>query len=307
MITEALSKEDIGNPALDRSLKRGHQFSPDSHGKRTKSCSSAGLENMEFSHVAVSIPGLTTNMVDFIKNADLKSPDDLSKIILLMAESLTLIQNQNAILISQNKTLSEEVSVLKTSIGDIRAPTLMSKSDEKSWARIVSKSIQAPASQVAIMTAAKLANNSDVRKSSIILKNADLTEKDMTDLERCKLITDECKVNGPISVFRLPQQKGPPLLKISMGSPEDAIKVLSRFQNCREKINFCQKGSVRPDLTKPELIQYRESWKQAIIKNNQEKKRIYTVRDLKVVKIQYKEDQVPWAWEVREEKTNTSR
>ncbi|UMM19185.1 hypothetical protein L5515_014905 [Caenorhabditis briggsae] len=64
----------------------------------------------------------------------------------------------------------------------------------------------------------------------------------------------------------------------------------------KQKIPQFKSATFRPDYSKPELIKHRSAWKEVIRLNNEAKLRIYTVRNLEVVKIPYKDNQSPWPW-----------
>uniref|UniRef100_A0A8R1EFY3 Uncharacterized protein n=1 Tax=Caenorhabditis japonica TaxID=281687 RepID=A0A8R1EFY3_CAEJA len=95
--------------------------------------------------------------------------------------------------------------------------------------------------------------------------------------------------------------EGPPLIKMKFPTKEDASRVLSTFNSVKVKMPELKHFVIRPDLTKEELAKFRSSWKEAISKNNEAKKRLFTVRNLEVVKINYKKDQEPYSWEVRDQ------
>ncbi|PIC21794.1 hypothetical protein B9Z55_026497 [Caenorhabditis nigoni] len=79
----------------------------------------------------------------------------------------------------------------------------------------------------------------------------------------------------------------------------DATKALASFNSIKTRVTGCHNASIRPDLSKPELAKFRESWKEAIKKNNEAGQRIWTVRNLETVKIPYKDGQTPHPWTVR--------
>uniref|UniRef100_A0A8R1DZQ6 Uncharacterized protein n=1 Tax=Caenorhabditis japonica TaxID=281687 RepID=A0A8R1DZQ6_CAEJA len=116
-----------------------------------------------------------------------------------------------------------------------------------------------------------------------------------------KTLASECSITGESSGFRLKTLgNGPPLLKIQFQQKDDALALLSKFEQVKSKVKELQHASARPDLSKPELIKFRESWKKAIALNDKVGKRVYTVRNLEVVKIVYKQGQEPWTWTVKE-------
>ncbi|CAI2299870.1 unnamed protein product [Caenorhabditis sp. 36 PRJEB53466] len=59
------------------------------------------------------------------------------------------------------------------------------------------------------------------------------------------------------------------------------------------------------DYSKPELAKHRQAWNEAIRRNNEVKQRLFTVRNLEVTKIPYKEGQAPWPWVLRPEVSST--
>lgn len=195
-----------------------------------------------------------------------------------------------------NFELIEKVSHLDKNICSLQKH--QSDASKKTFAEAVSKSISGPAAQVSIIRAVEAANNSDLRKCAVVLKKTEQLPENSED-ELLDTVAQMCQIAKPLSVFRIAQRTGPPLLKIQLQTAEDAGKVLSTFFKHRDNIPYCKNASVRPDLSKPELEKFRLAWKEVIMKNNEAEKRMYTVRNLEVVKIKYRENQEPWAWEVR--------
>ncbi|CAP34156.1 Protein CBG16276 [Caenorhabditis briggsae] len=86
----------------------------------------------------------------------------------------------------------------------------------------------------------------------------------------------------------------------TISAPESQITFmraasLANSEDAR-KSNGCLNAFPRPDLSKPELEKYRQSWKTVIQKNNEAGQTIYKVRNLEVVKVVYRENQEPWPW-----------
>uniref|UniRef100_A0A1I7UYZ3 Uncharacterized protein n=1 Tax=Caenorhabditis tropicalis TaxID=1561998 RepID=A0A1I7UYZ3_9PELO len=152
------------------------------------------------------------------------------------------------------------------------------------------------------MKAAALAQQSDSRKCAVIVRNAQFSGDVTADAAIGTLIAKESQIAGEISVFRIPLPNSTPLLKLQTQSPEDARKLLTQSETLKKKIPQFKSATIRPDLSKPELIKYRSAWKEVIRLNNEAKLRIYTVRNFEVVKIPYKDNQSPWPWTVNDPK-----
>uniref|UniRef100_A0A8R1DS06 Uncharacterized protein n=1 Tax=Caenorhabditis japonica TaxID=281687 RepID=A0A8R1DS06_CAEJA len=139
----------------------------------------------------------------------------------------------------------------------------------------------------------------DARKNSVIVRNSEISPDATQDQILGEKIAKECGVSGKVLVFRISVKDKDLLIKTQLENKEEASKMLSTFEANKCKINECRSASVRPNLSKPELVKYRQAWKEAIRLNNEKKLRIFTVRDLEVAKIVYKEGQQPWPWTVR--------
>ncbi|EGT58711.1 hypothetical protein CAEBREN_18502 [Caenorhabditis brenneri] len=222
--------------------------------------------------------------------------EDLAKTLVSMATIVQTLQVQNAELI-------KKIGVLEKEVHELRDQHAKSAPTKKTFADIVSKSFSAPAAQVSLLRAAELAQSVETRKSSVIIRNVDLSSDATNDTEFASKVAKECNVTSTCQVFRIPLKNDvPPLIKLQFNSKEEAEKVLKSFNQVKDKLNGCRNSTARPDLTKPELIKYRQAWKQAIKLNNDAKERIWTVRNLELVRIPYKADQSPWPWTVRENK-----
>ncbi|EGT41720.1 hypothetical protein CAEBREN_12887 [Caenorhabditis brenneri] len=163
--------------------------------------------------------------------------------------------------------------------------------------------MSSPSTQVSLMRAAELAQDCDVRKSAVIIRNTDLSSDQSVLEEFGAKIAAECQVTGKCSVFRIPLKNDlPPLIKVQLPHKQDATKVLKTFESIKGRLNGCRNASVRPDLSKPELAKYRDAWKRAIQLNNEKKQRLYTVRNLEVVKVSYPAGQSPDPWIVKQNK-----
>uniref|UniRef100_A0A8R1HJW8 Uncharacterized protein n=1 Tax=Caenorhabditis japonica TaxID=281687 RepID=A0A8R1HJW8_CAEJA len=188
-----------------------------------------------------------------------------------------------------------KVESLESNMSDL----LKSSTEKKypTYSEIASKSILSPSAQVSIIRATEVALNSETRKSAVIVKNAEVPTDKSKDAEFIKSLSDSCQVSSsPKSIFRIPQKSGPPLLKLQYETIQDATRLLNSFEFKKTNLMFCANASVRPDLSKPELLKYRQAWGEAIKLNNKAKERIYTVRNLEVTKIKYREGQTPYPW-----------
>ncbi|EFO98826.1 hypothetical protein CRE_03490 [Caenorhabditis remanei] len=183
-----------------------------------------------------------------------------------------------------NKDLITEVGLLRKEIVDLKNSVDTSgTSNKKTFAEILSEGLAAPSAQVSFMSAAKLAQDADSRKCAVIVRNAQVSSDSSKDADFAKKIADQCKVSGKCQVFRIKTKSDqPPLLKLKFETMKDASTVMSSFHSVKTLVDGCREATVRPDLSKPELNQYRKSWAQAIQKNNAEGKRIWTVRNLEV-------------------------
>ncbi|EGT31298.1 hypothetical protein CAEBREN_11543 [Caenorhabditis brenneri] len=227
------------------------------------------------------------------------SCEEFVKTLLSMATVIQKLQVQNAELVHEigglNKAVCELKDQLKLQNG--------SSPNKKSFAEMVSKGLSAPAAQVSLLRAAELAQSSESRKSSVILRNVDLSSDTAQDNEFGSKVAKECNVTGSCSVFRIPLRNDAlPLIKLQLQSKEDAVKILSSFETMKKKFNGCQNATARPDYSKPELEKHRMAWKEVIRRNNEAKKRLYTVRNLEVTKIAYKDGQAPYPWVIRQGK-----
>ncbi|EGT53953.1 hypothetical protein CAEBREN_00329 [Caenorhabditis brenneri] len=217
--------------------------------------------------------------------------DELAALVVSMANVVVTLQKQNSELVNEVRLLSNEVKNMRNSF---------ETANKKTFAEIVQKTIASPSAQVTFMNAAKLANESDDRKSSVIIRGAQVSTDMAKDDAFGKSISEECNVTGKCSVFRIsPKDSSPPLLKIHFEDRRDAIKTLTTFNSIKSRVTGCHNATIRQDMSKPELSKFRDSWKQAIKNNNEAGQRIWTVRNLELVRIPYKDNQTPHPWTVR--------
>ncbi|EGT31980.1 hypothetical protein CAEBREN_13496 [Caenorhabditis brenneri] len=239
--------------------------------------------------------------------------NDLASMFKSLSDTITILQTQNLELKDLNNTLSAKVCKLEGHIVTIQDSIKTMSAVSKSYAQVagssstmvktlasaVATTIAAPEAQLSIMKAAGYAQTSDSRKANVLIKNVDLTKEAIEEGDLADQIAAHCGTEKP-TVFRLPLiTKGPPIVKLSFRQKQEAEKVLGLFDSVKDKIQGCLNATPRPDLSKPELVKYRQSWKEAIQKNNEAKARLFTVRNLEVVKIQYKENQQPWPWTIK--------
>uniref|UniRef100_A0A8R1EET6 Uncharacterized protein n=1 Tax=Caenorhabditis japonica TaxID=281687 RepID=A0A8R1EET6_CAEJA len=131
------------------------------------------------------------------------------------------------------------------------------------------KGLTAAPTQLSFLKAAELAQSSEARKSAVIIKNVEASSDNSNDSFIVKSLTSECLITGENSIFRLKTTgNGPPLLKIQFQQKEDALTLLSKFEQMKWKVKELQNASARPDLSKPELSKFRESWRKAIALND---------------------------------------
>uniref|UniRef100_A0A8R1DUD6 Uncharacterized protein n=1 Tax=Caenorhabditis japonica TaxID=281687 RepID=A0A8R1DUD6_CAEJA len=202
--------------------------------------------------------------------------------------------------LTENKALTCKVSQLEKTISEIKNTF----GNKKSFAEVVAAGISLPKSQVSIKSATINASEEEARRSSVVIRHTEANDCDITDVDLTAKLAVECRVSQPVSVFRLRgNPKAPPLLKVQFNSKEEASHVLKTYDSVKENIPALKKSVVRPDLCKSDLAKYRNSWKEAILKNNELKKRVYTVRNLELVQIKYMPDQEPFSWEVRPSRT----
>uniref|UniRef100_A0A8R1HIQ9 Uncharacterized protein n=1 Tax=Caenorhabditis japonica TaxID=281687 RepID=A0A8R1HIQ9_CAEJA len=217
------------------------------------------------------------------------------------------LKNQNGVLLnkvevlqSQNDILANKVTNLETSVGELNGKFGPGVTSTKSFAEALKKGLSAAPTQLSFLKAAELAQSSEERKSAVVIRNVQIDSDATNDSSIVKTLATECQITGESSVFRLKTAgNGPPLLKIQFQQKDDALALLSKFEQVKNKVKELQHASARPDLSRPELIKFRESWRKAIALNDKVEKRIYTVRNLEVVKIAYKQGQEPWTWMVR--------
>ncbi|ULT81338.1 hypothetical protein L3Y34_011312 [Caenorhabditis briggsae] len=224
----------------------------------------------------------------------------LAETILKLQSQNTMLKNQNCILNANLSNLTEKVDGLEENLKLLSSQPKESPKPPtkliKTFALAVASTISAPESQITFMRAASLANSEDARKSNVIIKNIDLSEEAIEKAEFASKIAKDCGTSTP-SVFRIPHPaKGPPIVRPAFKSKEEARTVLTKFNSIKASIQGCLNASPRPDLSKPELEKYRQSWKTVIQKNNEAGQTIYTVRNLEVVKVVYRENQEPWPW-----------
>ncbi|PIC44262.1 hypothetical protein B9Z55_004692 [Caenorhabditis nigoni] len=218
--------------------------------------------------------------------------DQLMELVRAMAHAIVGLQNQNAQLITEVGTLTNAFADLKKTMEG--APTT-----KETFAEMLNQCLSAPSAQVTIMNAAKSAKKSDYRQSSVIIRGAQLSTDSSQDNDLGRSVATECNISGNFSVFRISLKESPPLLKIQFKNKMDATKALVSFNSIKTRVTGCHSASIRPDLSKPELAKFRESWKEAIEKNNEAGQRIWTVRNLETIKIPYKDGQTPHPWIVR--------
>uniref|UniRef100_A0A8R1ECW3 Uncharacterized protein n=1 Tax=Caenorhabditis japonica TaxID=281687 RepID=A0A8R1ECW3_CAEJA len=162
-----------------------------------------------------------------------------------------VLLNKVEILQSQNEFLSNKVENLENSIEALK------------------KGLTAAPTQLSFLKAAELAQSSEARKSAVIIKNVEASSDNSNDSFIVKSLTSECLITGENSIFRLKTTgNGPPLLKIQFQQKEDALTLLSKFEQMKWKVKELQNASARPDLSKPELSKFRESWRKAIALND---------------------------------------
>ncbi|UMM27196.1 hypothetical protein L5515_010596 [Caenorhabditis briggsae] len=232
-----------------------------------------------------SVDDMSNPLYELLSN-DFKSKEeftvnDIAMMFKSLAETILKLQSQNTMLKNQNCILNANLSNLTEKVDGLEENLKLLSSQPKespkppttlikTFASAVASTISAPESQITFMRAASLANSEDARKSNVIIKNIDLSEEAIEKAEFASKIAKDCGTSTP-SVFRIPHPaKGPPF--------------------------GCLNASPRPDLSKPELEKYRQSWKTVIQKNNEAGQTIYTVRNLEVVKVVYRENQEPWPW-----------
>uniref|UniRef100_A0A8R1EEY0 Uncharacterized protein n=1 Tax=Caenorhabditis japonica TaxID=281687 RepID=A0A8R1EEY0_CAEJA len=166
-----------------------------------------------------------------------------------------VLLNKVEILQSQNEFLSNKVENLENSIGELN--------------EALKKGLTAAPTQLSFLKAAELAQSSEARKSAVIIKNVEASSDNSNDSFIVKSLTSECLITGENSIFRLKTTgNGPPLLKIQFQQKEDALTLLSKFEQMKWKVKELQNASARPDLSKPELSKFRESWRKAIALND---------------------------------------
>ncbi|EGT45387.1 hypothetical protein CAEBREN_28324 [Caenorhabditis brenneri] len=231
------------------------------------------------------------------------SVNDIAKMFSSLAETILNLQNHNSIVNEKLTSLLDKVAILEEQVKvqsiqpniDLKLPSTMAKSFAQVVSSSVASTIAAPESQISLMKAASYASTEDARKANVIVKNVDLTE-DAIKSELVQTIAKDCGTSTP-SVFLLPQTaKGPPIVRLTFKNREEASKVLIKFNSIKASIQGCLNASPRPDLTKPELLKYRQSWKTVIKLNNEAMETLYTVRNLEVTKIVYNANQKPWPW-----------
>ncbi|PIC13162.1 hypothetical protein B9Z55_013218 [Caenorhabditis nigoni] len=254
----------------------------------------------------------TSNPLYELLSNDFKSKEeftvnDIAMMFKSLAETILKLQSQNTMLKNQNCILNANLSNLTEKVDGLEENLKLLSSQPKespkppttlikTFASAVASTISAPESQITFMRAASLANSEDARKSNVIIKNIDLSEEAIEKAEFASKIAKDCGTSTP-SVFRIPHPaKGPPIVRLTFKTKEEARTVLTKFNSIKASVQGCLNASPRPDLTKPELEKYRQSWKTVIQKNNEAGQTIYTVRNLEVVKVAYRENQEPWPW-----------
>uniref|UniRef100_A0A8R1DG88 Uncharacterized protein n=1 Tax=Caenorhabditis japonica TaxID=281687 RepID=A0A8R1DG88_CAEJA len=164
---------------------------------------------------------------------------DLAKDIDSMAEIIENLQRQNNLLISQNSDLFKTVTTLTSQVGELlKSSSTGSSSNKKSFAGIVANSIQTPAAQVSIIRATEIAQHSEERKKSIIVRNACLPEECSKDNELGSCLAKSCGVPTAESIFRIPTKKGPPLLKIKLKKKRRCSQSAVNVRKGEEWIGF---------------------------------------------------------------------
>uniref|UniRef100_A0A8R1IG06 Uncharacterized protein n=1 Tax=Caenorhabditis japonica TaxID=281687 RepID=A0A8R1IG06_CAEJA len=235
---------------------------------------------------------------------------NLCKIILTMATVIKTLQDQNSTLLFKVESLESEVSEIKKNQYPL--------SKRRSFAEVVSKNVSksinvpteittSPLQSTTVMKTTEIPNKLLTRKRCIIVRNSTLPANKEDDMSFGRSLTAACSVAEPEAVFRIMLEAGPPLLKIQLKSQNDAHTVMKLFEKVKTTMETYRDAIVRPDLSKPDLAKYRLAWKDAINRNNEAKQRIFTVRNLEVVKIVYKEGGIPYPWIVRVDPQNPSQ
>ncbi|EGT39824.1 hypothetical protein CAEBREN_06627 [Caenorhabditis brenneri] len=218
-----------------------------------------------------------------------------TQVSLVHAAELTQDSDQRkcSAIISQHLQISDLKKTIQTDPNN----------NKKTFAEALSKPHAAPSTQVSLKTASKLAQESNQRKCSVIIRNARISSDPTNDDEFGSSIAKECQTADSCLVFRIPRkQDAPPLIKLTFKSEEDAQKTMMTFDAIKTRVTGCRSASIRPDLSKPDLFKYREAWKSAIEKNNAAGKKLYTVRNLEVTMINYRPGEDPHLWTVQPKK-----
>ncbi|EFP02368.1 hypothetical protein CRE_01042 [Caenorhabditis remanei] len=267
--------------------KRKAQSSPKLNGKKLKK----SVNDTEGSVIDIISNPLFELLSNDYKSKEEFTVNDIAIMFRSLADTISNLQNQNSLLTSKVSNLVEKVSGLEEHLKTLSAkpkemekiPTTMVKTFASAVASTISSSITTPDSQINLMKAVSYANTEDARKTNVLLKNVDLSPDAMDNGEFSLQIANIFGTSKP-AVFRLPQSaKGPPIVRLSFKSKEEASNVLKKVNREKASIQGCLNASPRPDLSKPELEKYRQSWKVAIQKNNEAMKTVFTVRNLEVV------------------------
>ncbi|EFO87561.1 hypothetical protein CRE_05388 [Caenorhabditis remanei] len=261
--------------------KRKAQSSPKLNGKKLKK----SVNDTEGSVIDIISNPLFELLSNDFKSKEEFTVNDIAIMFRSLADTISNLQNQNSLLTSKVSNLVEKVSGLEEHLKTLSAkpkkmekiPTTMFKTFASAVASTITSSITTPDSQINLMKAVSYANTEDPRNTNVILKMS------IYLLMPWITIANIFGTSKP-AVFRLPQSaKGPPIVRHSFKSKEEASNVLKKFNREKASIQGCLNASPRPDLSKPELEKYRQSWKVAIQKNNEAMKTVFTVRNLEVV------------------------
>lgn len=122
-----------------------------------------------------------------------------------------------------------------------------------------------------------------LKERSIILNNilAPMTDKEL--FQFLKPIKDGAEISGKVEIIRFSNKTTVCLRFPSRDHVQKFVRTLTNLRKTNPKIYGCVK--MRKDLTKSELAIHRKLWAIAIFRNNQLNSFVWSVRNLKLVKL----------------------
>lgn len=223
-----------------------------------------------------------------------------SQMTTLLKQNDDLISSHNS-LISAVKLLAKENSELRTLVQNITVPPPFPSSSTPSYAQIASR----PVAQ--IRQAIREEASQEIRCKQVLLKN--LPECGDFPKDRDSLYTSltsnsaiPVDITLPTEGFRLGPQRplaaSPRPLVLTFATSSDSLRFM-KLLNSQKSSTTVGHLTCRSHYCPSDLTAYKVAWAEAIKRNNDAKLKLWTVRNLKLVKVSAA---APTDWVVKERK-----